>query len=218
MKRVSRFSCVHIYLWHFGMKTYKIYIWQGLRYVFMMSATLRKALDHDSHTSMHSHIRDHFHIHLNPTGYTIDLIFLNTLPTESQHPLTTHTHPSPKQMILYIVQVIRSSIHFIILWSRLCITVFSRRHVLRLHEADGFGDMGSISLKNAACLVVAWLIIFACIMKGIKTSGKVWFLAANKIMESSSRLAFWRFICLGIPLKNPSTRVIIYMGVTYRTF
>ncbi|XP_046366019.2 sodium- and chloride-dependent glycine transporter 1-like isoform X1 [Haliotis rufescens] len=53
------------------------------------------------------------------------------------------------------------------------------RHVLRLHEADGFGDMGSISLKNAACLVVAWLIIFACIMKGIKSSGKVVYFTAT---------------------------------------
>ncbi|XP_067660398.1 sodium- and chloride-dependent glycine transporter 1-like [Haliotis asinina] len=53
------------------------------------------------------------------------------------------------------------------------------RHVLRHHEADGFEDMGSISLKNAACLVVPWIIIFACVMKGIKSSGKVVYFTAT---------------------------------------
>ncbi|XP_067663046.1 sodium- and chloride-dependent glycine transporter 1-like isoform X2 [Haliotis asinina] len=53
------------------------------------------------------------------------------------------------------------------------------RAVLRVHEADGFEDMGNISLKNVACLLVAWTIIFLCIMKGVKSSGKVVYFTAT---------------------------------------
>lgn len=55
----------------------------------------------------------------------------------------------------------------------------SRRYVLRLHESDGFEDMGGVSLKNAVCLFFAWLLIFACLMKGVKSSGKVCFYTFN---------------------------------------
>lgn len=51
--------------------------------------------------------------------------------------------------------------------------LYFRRFVLRLHESDGFSDMGNISLKLAICLLLAWVVIFFCLMKGIKSSGKV---------------------------------------------
>jgi len=48
-----------------------------------------------------------------------------------------------------------------------------RNFVLRLDEADGMDDVGGISLKNAICLLFTWVLIFFCLMKGIKSSGKV---------------------------------------------
>ncbi|XP_071087152.1 sodium- and chloride-dependent glycine transporter 1-like isoform X1 [Haliotis cracherodii] len=53
------------------------------------------------------------------------------------------------------------------------------RYVLRLHESDGFEDIGGVSLKNAVCLFLAWLLIFACLMKGVKSSGKVVYFTAT---------------------------------------
>ena len=60
------------------------------------------------------------------------------------------------------------------------ITVISfRRFVLRLQESDGIGDIGGISLKNVICLLFAWIIIFFCLIKGIKSSGKVVYFTAT---------------------------------------
>lgn len=53
------------------------------------------------------------------------------------------------------------------------------RYVLRLHEANGFGDIGGLSLKLTICLLLAWTIIFFCLMKGIKSSGKVVYFTAT---------------------------------------
>ena len=53
------------------------------------------------------------------------------------------------------------------------------RFVLRLHESDGFNDLGGISLKLAICLLLAWVVIFFCLMKGIKSSGKVVYFTAT---------------------------------------
>ncbi|XP_067663048.1 sodium- and chloride-dependent glycine transporter 2-like [Haliotis asinina] len=53
------------------------------------------------------------------------------------------------------------------------------RVVLRLHESEGLGDLGGISLKNAVCLFLAWVLIFACLMKGVKSSGKVVYFTAT---------------------------------------
>jgi len=48
-----------------------------------------------------------------------------------------------------------------------------RRFVLREHEADTLDHINEISLKNIVCLFFAWILIFFCLMKGIKSSGKV---------------------------------------------
>ncbi|XP_071086745.1 sodium- and chloride-dependent glycine transporter 2-like [Haliotis cracherodii] len=53
------------------------------------------------------------------------------------------------------------------------------RYVLRVHEADGFEDMGGFSLKNAVTLFFAWILIFFCLMKGVKSSGKVVYFTAT---------------------------------------
>ncbi|KAK3100774.1 hypothetical protein FSP39_025139, partial [Pinctada imbricata] len=55
------------------------------------------------------------------------------------------------------------------------------RYVLRLHEAepDRLYDIGDVSLKNILCLLVAWVFIFFCLMKGVKSSGKVVYFTAT---------------------------------------
>lgn len=52
--------------------------------------------------------------------------------------------------------------------------VFSR-HVLQMHDASGVGEIGTVSLKLAVFLFLSWLLIFFCLRKGVKSSGKVSF-------------------------------------------
>lgn len=59
--------------------------------------------------------------------------------------------------------------------------------MLRLHEADGFGDMGGLSLKLTLCLLLAWIVIFFCLMKGIKSSGKVMIKYVSSIFLEKGR-------------------------------
>lgn len=39
--------------------------------------------------------------------------------------------------------------------------------------SSGIEEVGTIKWDMALCLVLAWIVVFLCIMKGIKTSGKV---------------------------------------------
>lgn len=47
-----------------------------------------------------------------------------------------------------------------------------------LNESDGIENMGPIQWKLALCLLAAWIIIFLCLIKGIKSSGKVVYFTA----------------------------------------
>ena len=38
---------------------------------------------------------------------------------------------------------------------------------------DGLHDLGGIQWQLALCLLAAWLGVFACLVKGVKSSGKV---------------------------------------------
>ncbi|TGZ58016.1 hypothetical protein CRM22_009780 [Opisthorchis felineus] len=51
------------------------------------------------------------------------------------------------------------------------------RHVLRI--SDGIEQMGSVQWELALCLLVAWIVVFLCIYKGIKTSGKIMYVTAT---------------------------------------
>ena len=39
--------------------------------------------------------------------------------------------------------------------------------------SDGIDDMGSMSWRLVLCLLFAWVVVFLCLSKGIKSSGKV---------------------------------------------
>ena len=50
-----------------------------------------------------------------------------------------------------------------------------RNYVLRLKPEglDTLGDIGEINWQLALCLLLSWIIVFLCLMKGVKSSGKV---------------------------------------------
>jgi len=57
------------------------------------------------------------------------------------------------------------------------VTEFWELKVLQI--STGIEDMGSIKWDLAACLLLAWIVIYFCIWKGIKTSGKVMYFTAT---------------------------------------
>lgn len=57
---------------------------------------------------------------------------------------------------------------------------FWTRQVLQLQETpDGLYDIGDVSIRNLICLLFAWIFIFFCLMKGVKSSGKVVYFTAT---------------------------------------
>ncbi|XP_013404985.1 sodium- and chloride-dependent glycine transporter 1 [Lingula anatina] len=50
--------------------------------------------------------------------------------------------------------------------------------VLGLNDSPGIHDLGPIRWQLAMCLLLAWIIVFFCLIKGIKSSGKVVYFTA----------------------------------------
>lgn len=48
---------------------------------------------------------------------------------------------------------------------------FPRRRVLKI--SDGIHDLGALRWELALCLLLAWVICYFCIWKGVKSTGKV---------------------------------------------
>ena len=46
-----------------------------------------------------------------------------------------------------------------------------RNHVLEI--SDGIEDMGGIRWELFGCLVLSWVLVFLCLIRGIRSSGKV---------------------------------------------
>jgi len=55
---------------------------------------------------------------------------------------------------------------------------FYSRIVLGLKDDSSWGDMGSLQPHLVICLVVAWVLVALCLMKGLKSSGKVVYFTA----------------------------------------
>ena len=47
-----------------------------------------------------------------------------------------------------------------------------------LHKSDGLEDFGTVQWHLAVALIGAWVVIFLCLMKGIKSVGKVVYVTA----------------------------------------
>ena len=54
---------------------------------------------------------------------------------------------------------------------------FWERYVLRI--TDGIGDPGSMRVELLVALIVAWILVYFCLWKGIKSSGKVVYFTAT---------------------------------------
>ena len=52
----------------------------------------------------------------------------------------------------------------------ICSSLLSR-HILQI--SDSISDMGSVSWQIVLCLVLAWIIVYLCLFKGVASSGKV---------------------------------------------
>lgn len=56
----------------------------------------------------------------------------------------------------------------------LCLTYVSySEKVLGVVNSEGLHDPGPVRWRLALCLLAAWIIIFLCMLKGIRSSGKV---------------------------------------------
>lgn len=51
--------------------------------------------------------------------------------------------------------------------------------VLRRDQSDGIGDPGKVLWDQALCLLLAWIIVFLCLAKGVKGTGKVVYFTAT---------------------------------------
>ena len=47
----------------------------------------------------------------------------------------------------------------------------SRFYVLKM--SDDIGNFGEVQVHLLSCLFVSWVVVFLCLMQGIRTSGKV---------------------------------------------
>lgn len=56
--------------------------------------------------------------------------------------------------------------------------LYIRRHDV-LEMTDGIDNPGHLNLKLAVCLFVAWVLVYLCIWKGIRTTGKVVYVTAT---------------------------------------
>ncbi|KAK3752307.1 hypothetical protein QZH41_001501 [Actinostola sp. cb2023] len=64
------------------------------------------------------------------------------------------------------------------------INEFWQKKVLTL--SDGLDDIGSINWKLALCLLLAWIVCYFCVWKGVRSSGRVWLEAATQVFFSYS--------------------------------
>lgn len=64
-----------------------------------------------------------------------------------------------------------TAIKIIITQNKMCHFQFSSNRVLSLSK--GIDDMGPAKWDLTLCLIAAWLIAFLCMIRGIKSSGKV---------------------------------------------
>uniref|UniRef100_A0A6I8P403 Transporter n=1 Tax=Ornithorhynchus anatinus TaxID=9258 RepID=A0A6I8P403_ORNAN len=53
------------------------------------------------------------------------------------------------------------------------------RYVLHIQGSAGIGDPGGIRWNLCLCLLLSWVIVFLCILKGVKSSGKVVYFTAT---------------------------------------
>lgn len=72
--------------------------------------------------------------------------------------------------------------------------------------SSGIEETGSIKFSLAACLLIAWVIVFLCLCKGVQSSGKVvYFTALFPYLVLV--ILFFR----GVTLPGASTGILFYL-------
>lgn len=84
------------------------------------------------------------------------------------------------------------------------VTEFWERKVLAL--SSGVGEPGSIKWDLALCLLLAWIIVYFCIWKGIKSSGKVTYFTAT-----SPYILMFVLLIRGVTLEGASDGLRYYL-------
>ena len=92
---------------------------------------------------------------------------------------------------------------------------FLRRKVLAL--SSGVGEPGSIKWDLALCLLLAWIIVYFCIWKGIKSSGKVITGPLFETKQNSCVVVIWVLLCF-FNTVFPSLWYIFYLFFNYIFF
>jgi SNF family Na+-dependent transporter len=55
---------------------------------------------------------------------------------------------------------------------------YFNRHMLGIHRSQGIDDLGSIKLDVAICLAIVYILMYVCICKGVKSTGKAVYVTA----------------------------------------
>ncbi|XP_059140060.1 sodium- and chloride-dependent taurine transporter-like [Physella acuta] len=84
------------------------------------------------------------------------------------------------------------------------VTEFWERKVLGL--SSGVGEPGTIKWDNALCLLLAWVIVYVCICKGIKSSGKVMYFTV-----SSPYVFMFILLVRGVTLEGSTQGLLYYL-------
>lgn len=71
-------------------------------------------------------------------------------------------------MIFANIQII-----YIYIFNLLCIIFFCKFRNRVLGITSGIEEVGSIQWELAGTLLLSWIVVYFCIWKGVKTSGKV---------------------------------------------
>jgi hypothetical protein len=59
--------------------------------------------------------------------------------------------------------------------------MFLLRFVLGVHKSDGLDDLGPVVGRNAIILLLVWLMVFYCCVKGIRSLAKVFLTLCGQI-------------------------------------
>ncbi len=94
--------------------------------------------------------------------------------------------------------------NIILLLQKLIFSFNSRRHVLGI--TDGIHELGEIRWELLLCLLVAWILVYGVIWKGLHQSGKIiWFTATFPYL-----ILFILFI-RGVTLEGASKGLLFYI-------
>lgn len=82
------------------------------------------------------------------------------------------------------------------------------RFVLGVHESEGLHDIGAVVGRNAISLLIVWLVVFYCCVKGIRHLAKVTYVTA-----SFPFLLLLILFVLGLTLKGHDVGIKFYMNM-----